>query len=168
MHRKFLQFLEQCARSAGYEPLQNCATFNLSKTPKAKGVLPGAVYGVAIVLDGADALALEEEAKNKGSLKTPLSKIRRLQLGDVSAVPLYWGKDAAVGYRLYRHLLDDNPKAGCLGGRFYANLISRDLLAASVPVCDFVAFEKHMEREYPPLLFNAKASNVGRYVRSAV
>jgi hypothetical protein len=168
MHHKFLQFLEQCARSGGYETLENCATFNLSKTPKAKGVLPGAVYGVAIVLDDVDARALEAEALDKGSLKTPLKQIRRLSLGDASAFPLYWGKDAAVGYRLYRHLLDENPKPGCLGGRFYTNLASRDLLTASVPVCDFVAFEKHMEREYPPLLFNAKASNVGRYVRSVV
>ncbi len=168
MHRKFLKFLEQCAHSAGFEPLQNCATFNLSKTPNAKGVLPGAVYGVAIVIDDADALALEAEANDKGSLKTPLNRLRRLDLGDISAVPLYWGKDAAVGYRLYRHLLDDKPKAGCLGGRFYANLASRDLLTASVPVCDFAAFERHMEREYPPFLFNTKASNVARYVRSAV
>jgi hypothetical protein len=168
MHHKFLQFLEQCARSGGYEPLQNCATFNFSRTPDAKGVLPGAVYGIAIVLDDVDALALEAEAVDKCSLKTPINRVRRIPLGESSAIPLYWGKDAAVGYRLYRHLLDESPKAGCLGGRFYANLANRDLLTASLPVCDFVAFEKHMEREFPPLLFNAKASNVGRYVRSVV
>lgn len=166
MHHNFLKFIEQCARLGGYEPLQNCATFNISTTPNAKGVLPGAVYGVAIVLDDVDSLILEAEANDKGSLKTPLKRVQRIPLGNFSAIPLYWGKDAAVGYRLYRHLLDENPKPGCLGGRFYASLGSRDLLTASVPVCDFVAFEKYMERQFPPLLFNAKASNVGRYVRS--
>lgn len=168
MHHKFLQFLEQQAKFAGYEPLRNCATFNLSRTPDAKGVLPGAVYGVAIILDDVDALALEAEANVKGSLKTPLNRLRRIPLGGFSAIPLYWGKDAAVGYRLYRHLLDENPKPGCLGGRFYASLGSRDLLTASVPVCDFVGFEKHMEIEFPPLLFNIKASNATLYVRPVI
>jgi hypothetical protein len=168
MHHQFLQFMEQCAHSAGYELMQNCATFNLSKTPGAKGVLPGAVYGVAVVLSDSDAHALEAEAGDKGSLKTPLHRIKRLPLGGTAAIPLYWGKDAAVGYRLYRHLLDEKPKAGCLGGRFYETLTRQDLLVASVPVCDFVAFEKYMEKQYPPLLFNAKTSNLHCYVRLAV
>jgi hypothetical protein len=163
MHRKFLQCLEQCAHSAGFELMGNCATFNLSKSSNAKGVLPGAVYGIAVILTDSEARALEDEARDKRSLKTPLDKIRKLTLGDARAIPLYWGKDAAVGYRLYRHLLDDKPKSGCLGARFYASLANHDLLTASVPVCDFAAFERHMEAEYPPMLFNIKASNIGRY-----
>lgn len=90
MHRKLLQFLEEHARAAGFEPMQNCATFNLTKSPQAKGILPGAVYGIAIVLDDIGAKALEEEASAKASLKTPLHRIRPLPLGDVSAIPLYW------------------------------------------------------------------------------
>ena len=168
MHTKFLQHIEQCARSAGFSPMLNCATFNLSVNHDAKGILPGAVYGVAIVLNDEDAIALESEARAKGSLKTPLSKLKRLLLGEVSAIPLYWGKDAAVGYRLYRHLLDKKPKAGNLGGRFYSTLGNKDLLVASVPVCDFKRFEKHMERIYPPLLFNVKAENIGSYSGIAV
>lgn len=155
--------MEREARAFGFEPQATCATFNISLNPGAKGVLPGAVYGIAVVLEDADALQLEEEAKKKKSLKNALSKLKRVELNGTQAIPLYWGKDATIGFRLYRHLLDKNPKAGCLGGRFYQHLSSADLIVASVPVNDFVAFEKHMEREYPPMLHNVKAANIGLF-----
>ncbi|WP_019865795.1 hypothetical protein [Methylovulum miyakonense] len=163
MHSVFLQFLEQVARSGGYEPAQTCTTFNLAKSPDAKGVLPGAVYGIVVALNDVEARILEAEARDKKSLKTPLSKIKKISLGQVDAIPIYWGKDAAVGFRLYRHILDKNPKTGCLGGRFYTSLATTDLLVASLPVNDFVAFEKYVADQYPPMLYNVKASNIGRF-----
>jgi hypothetical protein len=163
MHVAFLQFLRRCAAAGKYEVMETCATFNLAKNPDAQGVLPGAVYGIAVALNNEEARALEAEADSKGSLKTPLHRIKRLPLGQVEAIPIYWGKDAAIGYRLYRHLLDRKPKAGCLGGRFYRTLAKKDLLVAGLPVSDYAKFEQYMERQYPPMLFNIKSATIERF-----
>ena len=110
MHTAFLEFMEKEAKTCGFEPQRACATFNISMNPEAKGVLPGAVYGIAVILNNEQALQLEEEAIRKNSLKNGLSKLTRIQLNGLEAIPLYWGKDAAVGYRLYRHLLEKKSK----------------------------------------------------------
>jgi hypothetical protein len=167
MHQAYLQYLQSCARDGGFSVLPNAATFNLSKSPQAQGVLPCAVYGVAAVLNDGDASALEDEAKAKGSLKTPLSAIARMSFGSHEAIPLYWGKDAALGFRLYRHILDQNPKAGCLGARFYRALANVDLLVASVPVNDAVGFERYMEQKHTPMLWNARSASLHAYIRVA-
>jgi len=172
MNTQLLQFLRDLAEdpkhNGCFEPLETSAVFDMRYCETAKGVLPGAVYCIAVYLADRDAQTLEQEALQKKSLKTPLKRIRRLPLETEkgkSVYPLYWGKDEAVGFRLYRHILDKNPKAGCLGIRFYEALGQRSILAASLPLKDFARFETLVEKEYPSMLYSIKKNNIDEYSR---
>ncbi|RDH81054.1 MAG: hypothetical protein DIZ80_13110 [endosymbiont of Galathealinum brachiosum] len=161
MNNKLLSFLADEALASGFKPKSTSRTFKISENKDAEGVLYGSVYCVAVILSADEQVELENEAISKNSLKTKIKNIKRIKIeNNNELIPLYWGKDAAVGYRLYRHILNKKPKAGCIGLRFYKSLQDKDLILASLPVNDFKGFEEHMENKYPPMLYNVKRSSI--------
>jgi hypothetical protein len=79
-HEQLLQCLAHLVEKGGFTALGNSAAFNLSQDGDNKGVLPGAVYCIALPASSREdvSIQLEAEEKTKLSLRTPLERIRKL------------------------------------------------------------------------------------------